>query len=107
MSRLRVCALADIAPGSALRVELPDFDVAVVRVNQANGGEVYALDDVCSHADFPLSDGDVDGCTLECALHGSRFDLRTGKPTGPPATEPVATYPVTVLDGDVYLDLEQ
>ena len=53
-----------------------------------------------------LPEGEVDGCTLECWLHGSRFDLRTGKPLGPPATQPVRTYPVSVADGDVYVDLE-
>ena len=72
-----------------LRVELAEIDVAVVRV----GDEVFAIEDVCSHADFPLSEGEVDGCTIECALHGSRFDLRTGKPTGPPATPPVTVFP--------------
>jgi 3-phenylpropionate/trans-cinnamate dioxygenase ferredoxin subunit len=98
----RVCALADVLPGAGLRVELADTDVAVVRV----GDEVFALEDVCSHAEFPLTDGDVDGFTIECALHGSRFDLRSGKPLGPPATQPVQTYPVTVTDGDVYIDME-
>jgi 3-phenylpropionate/trans-cinnamate dioxygenase ferredoxin subunit len=96
----RVCALDDVPAGSALRVELDEIDVAVVRV----GDEVFAIEDVCSHADFPLSDGEVDGCTIECALHGSRFDLRTGKPSGPPATAPVTVFPVTVADGDVYIE---
>ena len=64
---------------------------------------------MCSHASVALSEGDYeisDGCTVECWLHGSRFDLRTGKPTGLPATEPVATFPVDVRDGDVYVDVE-
>ena len=56
----------------------------------------YAVHDKCSHADVSLSEGEVDGCTLECWLHGSRFDLRTGEPTGLPATEPVAVYPVKI-----------
>jgi 3-phenylpropionate/trans-cinnamate dioxygenase ferredoxin subunit len=98
----RLCALAAVTEGASLRVELAEVDVAVVRV----GEEVFALEDVCSHAEYPLSDGEVDGCTIECALHGSRFDLGTGKPSGPPATLAVRTFPVTVLDGDVYIDLE-
>jgi 3-phenylpropionate/trans-cinnamate dioxygenase ferredoxin subunit len=98
----RLCALADVASGRALRVELDEFDVAVVRV----GDEVFALDDVCSHAEFPLTDGEVDGETIECSLHGSRFDLRSGKPLGPPATQPVRTFPVAVVNGDVYIDME-
>ncbi len=102
-TRTRLCRLADVGAGAALRVELTDADIAVVRV----GEEIFALDDVCSHAEFALTDGDVDGHTIECSLHGSRFDLRTGQPLGPPATQPVRTYPVTVDDGDVYIDMEQ
>jgi 3-phenylpropionate/trans-cinnamate dioxygenase ferredoxin subunit len=98
----RLCALAELTEGVPLRVELDDLEVAVVRV----GEEIFAIEDVCSHADFPLSDGDVDDCTLECALHGSRFDLRTGKPTGPPATRPVPVFQTSVLDGDVYAEFD-
>ncbi len=97
-----ICRLRDVVDGSALRVELSEVDVAVVRV----GDEVFALEDVCSHAEFPLTDGEVDGVTIECALHGSRFDLRSGKPLGPPATQPVRSFPVSVVDGDVYIDME-
>ena len=71
-----------------MRVELAELDIAVVRV----GDEVFAIEDVCSHAEVPLSEGEVDGCTIECELHGSRFDLRSGKPTGPPATRPVPVF---------------
>jgi 3-phenylpropionate/trans-cinnamate dioxygenase ferredoxin subunit len=99
---IRLCQLAEVADATALRVELAEIDVAVVRV----GDEVFALEDVCSHAEFPLTDGEVDGTTIECALHGSRFDLRTGKPLGPPATQPVRTFPVSVTNGDVYIDME-
>ena len=53
-----------------------------------------------------LSEGDVDDCTIECWMHGSRFDLRTGKPTGPPATEPVSVFPVQVTGDDVLIDIE-
>ena len=69
----------------------------------------YAVHDECSHAAVALSEGEVDGCTLECWLHGSRFDLRTGEPTGLPATEPVPVYPVEIRDGDIYVstDTEQ
>jgi 3-phenylpropionate/trans-cinnamate dioxygenase ferredoxin subunit len=97
----RVCAVEEIVEGSALHVDVEDTPVAVVR----SGGEFYAIYDVCSHADIPLSEGEVEGCTIECWLHGSRFDLRTGKPTGLPATVPVPTYPVRVQDGDLYLSL--
>jgi len=98
----RLCALAKLTPDIPLRIELAELDVAVVLV----GDEVFAIEDVCSHAEVPLTDGEVDGCTIECVLHGSRFDLRTGKPTGPPATRPVPVYATTVVDGEVYADLD-
>jgi 3-phenylpropionate/trans-cinnamate dioxygenase ferredoxin subunit len=101
MSFERVCGVADVAPGSALRVELDDVDVAVVHT----GDDWYAVEDVCSHATIPLSEGDVEGCEIECWLHGSRFDLRTGKPSGPPATDPVAVYAVQVDGDDVLVDV--
>jgi 3-phenylpropionate/trans-cinnamate dioxygenase ferredoxin component len=65
-------------------------------------GELYALYNVCSHEEVELSEGDVDDGEIECWLHGSRFDLRTGRPTGLPATEPVPVYPVKV-DGEAVL----
>jgi 3-phenylpropionate/trans-cinnamate dioxygenase ferredoxin subunit len=52
-----------------------------------------------------LSEGEVEGCTVECWLHGSRFDLRSGKPLDPPATQPVPVYPVRVEDGSVYVEV--
>jgi 3-phenylpropionate/trans-cinnamate dioxygenase ferredoxin subunit len=71
----------------------------------ADDGEFYAAYDECSHAQIPLSEGEIEGCTLECWLHGSRFDLRTGKPSGPPASEPVPVYPTHIADGDLYVSL--
>jgi 3-phenylpropionate/trans-cinnamate dioxygenase ferredoxin subunit len=99
----RLCALADLKAGVPLRVELDDLDVAVVQAD----GEVFVIEDVCSHAEVPLSDGDVQDCTIECSLHGSRFDLRTGKPTGPPAVRPVPVFATSVVDGDVYAELDR
>jgi 3-phenylpropionate/trans-cinnamate dioxygenase ferredoxin subunit len=99
---VKVCAAADIPPGGVVRAEIDDTAVAVVR---AEDGEYYAIYDECSHAEVPLSEGDVWDCSIECWLHGSRFDLKTGEPVGPPATEPVPVYPVEVRDGDVYVGL--
>ncbi len=76
--------------------------MAVVR----EGDDWYAIYDECSHAAIPLSEGDVEGTEIECWLHGSRFDLRTGKPTNLPATEPVAIYPVKVEGVDVLVDVQ-
>ena len=79
---VRVCALSDLPAEGAIGVDIGDTPVAVVRAS----GEVYALQDVCSHEEVPLSEGEIYDHTVECWLHGSCFDLRTGKPTGPPAT---------------------
>ena len=106
MSFERACAAADVPTDEALAVTIGEMDVAIAR----NDDEFFAIRDLCSHAEVPLSDGEVEDCTVECFLHGSRFDLRTGKPTSFPATEPVATFPVEVRptpDGgtDVYVDV--
>jgi 3-phenylpropionate/trans-cinnamate dioxygenase ferredoxin component len=101
MSFLRACGVADVAPGTALAVQVDNVELAIVR----DEDEWYAIYDECSHAAIPLSEGDVEGCEIECWLHGSRFDLRTGKPTSLPATEPVAIYPVKVEGDDVLVDV--
>ncbi len=92
---VKACAVADVSDGGALRVMIDGTPVAIVR----SEGEVYAIHDVCSHANVPLSEGEIEDQTLECWLHGSRFDLVTGRPTGLPATVPVPVYPVKI-DGD-------
>ena len=97
----RACALAEVPDGGVIGIEIDGEPVAVARA----GGEVYALRDVCSHAEVPLSEGDIYDRTVECWLHGSCFDLRTGKPTGLPATEPVPVYPVKIEGDDVYVSL--
>ncbi len=98
----RACALAEVPEGAAVRVEFGPEPVCVVHTE----GEVFAIRDVCSHADVPLSEGDIEGTTVECWLHGSRFDLRTGKPTGLPATVPVPVYETKIEGGDVLVRLE-
>jgi len=91
----RACALDDVEDASAIRVTVDGTPIAIVR----SEGEVYAIHDVCSHANVALSEGEVDDQTIECWLHGSRFDLVSGRPTGLPATKPVPVYPVKI-DGD-------
>lgn len=97
----KVCAVTDIPEDGAIAVEIDDVPVALVRT----GGEIYALNDICSHAEVSLSEGEVYDGTIECWLHGSCFDLRSGKPTNPPATRPVPTYRVRVEDGEVHVSL--
>lgn len=97
-----VAHLDDLAPGSLRRVEPADVGVCLVRLHT---GEVYAIGDECSHEDIELSDGDLDGWTVECPAHGSCFDVRTGEPDSLPATSPVPTYAVHVDAGEVYLEI--
>jgi 3-phenylpropionate/trans-cinnamate dioxygenase ferredoxin subunit len=87
-----VCRLDELAEATPMAVRLDGQDIVVVRA----GEEVFALDDACTHAEVSLSDGEVVDGAIECWLHGSRFDLRTGAPSGPPANEPVTTYPTTI-----------
>jgi 3-phenylpropionate/trans-cinnamate dioxygenase ferredoxin subunit len=100
---VRACSLADVPDGGAVRVLLDGVPVAIVR----SDGEVYAIHDVCSHANVALSEGEVEGRTIECWLHGSRFDLASGRPTGLPATQPVPVYPVKIEGDDVYVALQK
>ncbi len=100
---MKACSLSDLPENGALRVELDGTPICIAR----SGGEVFAISDICSHADVSLSEGDVEDGQIECWLHGSKFDLRTGAPTGLPAIKPVATYPVTVEGDDVLVKLER
>ena len=99
----RVCALSDVPDNGALAVEIDDTPVAIVKAE----GELFAINNICSHAEVELSDGEVYDHTIECWLHGSCFDLRSGKPTGPPATQPVPVYQVKTEGGDVFVSLAQ
>ena len=101
MTFARACSVTDVASGSALAVDLDGTAVAVVH----DGDDWYAVADECSHAAIPLSEGEVEGCEIECWLHGSRFDLRSGKPTGLPAITPIAVYPVKIDGDDVLVDV--
>ncbi len=97
---IRICSTEDVPKGTAVRAVTGELELAIVHGEDDN---YYAVYDECSHAAVALSEGEIDGCTIECWLHGSRFDLRTGEPTGLPATEPVPVYPVEIRDGDVYV----
>jgi 3-phenylpropionate/trans-cinnamate dioxygenase ferredoxin subunit len=102
---VRVCSVDDVAPESAIPVEVPRngsrLELAIVH----SSGAFYAIADECSHASIPLSEGDVGEGEIECYLHGSRFDLRTGEPIGLPATEPVLIYRCIVEGNDVLVDV--
>ena len=97
---IRACALSELDDKKPLAVEVGDVTVVLVR----DGDEVHALRDECSHASLSLSEGEVTRKGIECWLHGSCFDLRTGAPSSPPATEPVDVYAVRIDGDDVYVD---
>jgi 3-phenylpropionate/trans-cinnamate dioxygenase ferredoxin component len=88
MSIVDVAAVGDVPLPGAIRVSVDGVAVAIARDDCG----VYAIEDRCSHADVALSEGEVADCTIECWLHGSAFDLRTGAALTLPATEPVAVY---------------
>ena len=96
--------LDELAPGTVRRVDVGGVAVAVVRIDD----DVYAIGDVCSHANVSLSEGEVwvDERELECPKHGSTFDLKTGEPVTLPATQPVPVYGVEVVDGTVTVTVE-
>jgi len=93
-----VCRADALGEGEAIRVQA-DVPVAVFRT----GADLYAVDDTCTHQDASLTDGYLEGCFVECPLHASTFDLRTGRPTGPPAKVALRTHVVTVQDEMIFL----
>jgi 3-phenylpropionate/trans-cinnamate dioxygenase ferredoxin component len=99
----RVCAVDEVPTDQALGVTVGDLDVAIAQ----DGGEYFAIQNECSHAAVALSEGDVADCQIECWLHGSSFDLRTGKPSGLPATRAVPVYPVKIVGDDVLVSVTQ
>ena len=97
MSEARqIGVVSDVPPGTARQFEIGDELIVVV--NTAEG--FFAIEDRCSHADVALSEGEVDGCLIECWLHGSAFDVRTGVPTSLPAMTPVKTFSISADSTD-------
>ena len=101
MSDVRVGSVDDLEVGAVMAVTVEGVEIALARTEEG----FFAVRDKCTHGAVKLSEGEVDGCELECWLHGATFDLRTGKPSGLPAVTPVAVYPVTVVGDDVFVSL--
>ena len=99
---MRVCSTDEVRDGSALAFDVAGTRVCVARV----GDEWFAIGDVCSHADFALSEGEVwaDECEIECPKHGAMFSLRTGEPQTLPATTPVPVFPIRIDGNNVMVD---
>jgi 3-phenylpropionate/trans-cinnamate dioxygenase ferredoxin subunit len=102
---LTVCALSDLPEGEMRLIESEGRKIGVFRDRE---GELYAIEDRCSHDDGPLAEGEFDQstCTVECPRHGSRFDLRTGRPKTLPAFAPVETFQVRLEDGEIKLEVD-
>ena len=99
-----VCRLDELPEVGAAAADVGGRIVTLVRTDD---GSLHCIDDTCTHANVSLAEGELQGCTLECWLHGSRFDVRTGAPSGPPATEPVAVHHVSIDGDDVYVALKK
>jgi len=102
--RIDVCPVAELQPGERKLVEWEDLEIGVFNC----GGQLYAIEDRCSHDDGPLAEGEFDpeSCTVECPRHGSLFDLKTGQPKTLPAYVPVDTFPVIIEDETIKLEVE-
>ena len=98
---VRAANAADILDGDLHSVELGGAVIAIYRVN----GQFYATSNICTHAFALLSDGFLDDCTIECPIHAGRFDIRSGRAIGHPATIDLKTYPVRLEDGALVIDL--
>jgi 3-phenylpropionate/trans-cinnamate dioxygenase ferredoxin component len=96
---VRVAGEADVPPNTLLQVEVGDEKVCLVNAD----GHIYALRDNCTHRDFPLSAGNLENGTVECAWHGARFEVASGRATQLPAIKPVRTYEVRIEDGDILI----
>jgi 3-phenylpropionate/trans-cinnamate dioxygenase ferredoxin component len=99
----KVCALSDLDDRKPWAVEVDEVPVVLVR----DGETVHAVRDECTHAELALSEGEVTAAGIECFLHGSCFNLSTGKPNSLPATEPVDVFAVSIVDGNVHVDVSR
>ena len=102
MARHRVLGASDLETDSMTRVDVDGIPICIAH---AEDGNFYAINDICTHEEYYLHEGELWGMDVECPQHGSRFNLQTGKVTGLPAVIPAQTYPVTVEGDDVYVDL--
>jgi len=99
--RVELCKVEDIDVGEVRRIEAAGLALAVYNL----AGQFYATDDACTHGPGLLSEGFVDGDTIECNFHQGRFDIRTGECVGPPCMIPVKTYRTTVENGRVFIEV--
>jgi len=102
-TKCAVAQLTDLDEVTPLRrVDVNGVPICLARLAS---GEIFAISDVCSHEEIELSDGELDGEDVECPAHGSRFNVRTGEVSGLPAEDPVDTYPVTIEDDEIFVEV--
>jgi len=99
---VRVASLGDCPPGTLLGVEANGDRIVLANVE----GDVYALKDQCTHQEYPLSDGELEGERLECIYHGACFDVTNGRAVQLPAIKAVKTFPVDVRDAEIFVEVE-
>jgi nitrite reductase/ring-hydroxylating ferredoxin subunit len=99
---VRVARRSDLAAGEVLGVEAAGKPLALYDAD----GQIFATDNICTHAYARLSDGWLDGTVIECPLHAARFDIRTGKVLDPPAVHDLKTYPVRLLGEDIEVRID-
>jgi len=99
---IQLCLSADLAPRKVTRIVKPELPVPLALIKI--GEDVYCIDDTCSHEPTSLSDGWLEDFEVECPLHESRFDIRTGKPDCPPARHSIRTHSVVVIDDMVCVE---
>lgn len=101
MARHQALSVDELFQDQPVRVVIENQPIAIVL---DGNGDIHAIGDTCTHGDVSLSEGFVNGDTLECWAHGSEFSLKTGYPQNLPAFEPVPVYVVEIEDGIVYID---
>lgn len=101
LTKIRLCSTNDVDWDSAIRVDEGELSLAVFNVN----GTFYVTDDLCTHGPGSLSEGYLDGHTIECDFHNGAFDIRTGEVVAPPCMLPIKTYKVTIENDDVMIEI--
>lgn len=100
-NQLVVARVGEIAPGGMKKFSGAGYTLLVL-----NGDDgYYVTDDTCTHAEASLSEGTLDGCEIECPVHGAKFDLKTGEVLSLPAFVPLRTYPVSIAGDEVRVDV--
>ena len=99
-----LCHVGDVAAGASKRIELEGrAPLAVFNV----GDDFFVTDDICTHGEASLCDGELDGHEVECPYHQGAFDIRTGKALSAPCTVPLRVYPVRLVEGRVMARVEE